>query len=77
MGWIKLIVVSAVGVYSYRSVSRVNQLVRQVGVPSHSLLGKYNSQGGHGLKKAFKEKKNLLLWYILDILKFRSIMIYL
>ena len=51
MGWIKLIVVSAVGVYSYRSVSRVNQLVRQVGVPSHSLLGKYNSQGGHGLKK--------------------------
>jgi len=44
MGWIKLIVVSAVGVYSYRSVSRVNQLVRQVGVPSKTLLGKYNSQ---------------------------------
>jgi len=44
MGLIKLIVVSAVGVYGYRSVTRVNQLVRQVGVPSKSLLGKYNSQ---------------------------------
>jgi len=51
MGWIKLVVVSAVGVYSYRSVSRVNQLVRQVSVPSHSLLGKYNSQTSNKFKE--------------------------
>jgi len=44
MGWIKLVVVTAAGVYGYRSLSRVNQLVRQVAVPSQSLLGKYNSQ---------------------------------
>jgi len=54
MGWIKLVVVSAVGVYSYRSVSRVNQLVRQVAVPSQSLLGKYNSQ----TTSKFKEYKD-------------------
>jgi len=54
MGLIKLVVVSAVGVYSYRSVTRVNQLVRQVGVPSKSLLGKYNSQ----TTNRFKEYKD-------------------
>jgi len=54
MGFIKLVVVSAVGVYSYRSVTRVNQLVRQVGVPSKSLLGKYNSQ----TTNRFKEYKD-------------------
>jgi len=54
MGLIKLVVVSAVGVYSYRSVTRVNQLVRQVGVPSKSLLGKYNSQ----TTNKFKEYKD-------------------
>ena len=44
MGWIKLAVVSAVGVYSVRSVYRVNQLVKQINVPRHTLLDKYNSQ---------------------------------
>ena len=43
MGWIKIAVVSAVGVYSFRSISRVNQLVKQVNVPRHSLLDKYNN----------------------------------
>ena len=44
MGWIKIAVVSAVGVYSFRSVTRVNQLVKQVNVPRHSLLYKYSSK---------------------------------
>ena len=57
MGLIKLVVVGAVGVYSYRSVTRVNQLVRQVGVPSKSLLGKYNSQESHGLNKCENKTK--------------------
>ncbi len=42
MGWIKIAVISAVGVYSFRSVVRVNQLVKQVNVPRHSLLDKYS-----------------------------------
>ena len=41
---LKLAVAGAVGVYSIRSVVRVNQLVKQVNVPNHTLLGKYNSQ---------------------------------
>ena len=44
MVWIKIAAVSAIGVYGYRSVSRVNQLVNQVKVPRHSLLDKYNSK---------------------------------
>jgi len=54
MGLIKLLVVSAAGVYGYRSVTRVNHLVRQVGVPNKSLLGKYNSQ----TTNRFKEYKD-------------------
>ena len=42
MGWFKIAVVSAIGVYSARSVYRVNQLVKQVSVPNHSLLDKYS-----------------------------------
>ena len=42
MGWMKIAVISAVGVYSFRSVTRVNQLVKQVNVPRHSLLDKYS-----------------------------------
>ena len=42
MGWMKIAVISAVGVYSFRSVTRVNQLVKQVSVPRHSLLDKYS-----------------------------------
>ena len=42
MGWIKIALVSAVGVYSFRSVTRVNHLVKQVNVPRHSLLDKYS-----------------------------------
>lgn len=44
MGWIKIAVVSGVGLYSIRSLVRVNQLVKQVSVPRHSLLDKYNCQ---------------------------------
>ena len=44
MVWIKIAAVSAIGVYGYRSISRVNQLVNQVKVPRHSLLDKYNSK---------------------------------
>jgi len=60
MGLIKLIVVSAVGVYGYRSVTRVNQLVRQVGVPSKSLLGKYNSQTTNRSKE-YKDAYKIVL----------------
>jgi len=51
MGWLKIAFVGAVGVYSVRSVVRVNQLVKQVNVPKHSLLGKYNSQPSPNLKQ--------------------------
>lgn len=53
MGWIKIAVVSAVGVYSFRSVTRVNQLVKQVNVPRHSLLYKYSSKSKE-YKDAYK-----------------------
>jgi len=61
MGLIKLVVVGAVGVYSYRSVTRVNQLVRQVGVPSKSLLGKYNSQTTNNRFKEYKDAYKITL----------------
>lgn len=57
MGWMKIAVVSAVGVYSIRSVVRVNQLVKQVNVPRHSLLDNYNIQPSNNYKQykdAFK-----------------------
>merc|ERR1711997_367665 len=57
MVWIKIAAVSAIGVYGYRSISRVNQLVNQVKVPRHSLLDKYNSKTTNGYKEykdAFK-----------------------
>lgn len=57
MVWIKIAAVSAIGVYGYRSISRVNQLVNQVKVPRHSLLDKYNSKTSNGYKEykdAFK-----------------------
>eukprot|EP00092_Neocalanus_flemingeri_P060933 GFUD01073156.1.p1 GENE.GFUD01073156.1~~GFUD01073156.1.p1 ORF type:complete len:244 (+),score=35.31 GFUD01073156.1:73-804(+) len=57
MGWIKLVVASAVGIYSYRSVSRVNQLVRQVAVPSQSLL-EYKDAYKITLPPRFKLLKN-------------------
>jgi len=44
MVWIKIAAVSAIGVYGYRSVTRVNQIVKQVKVPKHSLLDNYNTQ---------------------------------
>ena len=44
MVWMKIAAVSAIGMYGYRSFTRVNQLVKQVKVPRHSLLDKYNSQ---------------------------------
>lgn len=54
MVWIKIAAVSAIGVYSYRSVTRVNQLVKQVKVPRHSLLDNYNTQ----TKNCYKEYKD-------------------
>ena len=49
MGWVKVVVGVGVGLYSYRSLTRVNALVRQVTVPKYSLLAKHNSaQAGIG-----------------------------
>jgi len=53
MGWMKIAVISAVGVYSFRSVTRVNQLVKQVNVPRHSLLDKYSPKSKE-YKDAYK-----------------------
>jgi len=53
MGWMKIVVISAVGVYSFRSVTRVNQLVKQVNVPRHSLLDKYSPKSKE-YKDAYK-----------------------
>lgn len=53
----KIAAVSAIGMYGYRSFTRVNQLVKQVKVPRHSLLDKYNSQTSNSYKEykdAFK-----------------------
>lgn len=59
MGWVKLAVGLGVGVYSYRSVTTVNSLVKQIKVPSSSLLGKHNPSQRHyaqnqDYKDAFK-----------------------
>jgi len=57
MVWMKIVAVSAIGVYGYRSFSRVNQIVKQVKVPRHSLLDKYNTQTTNSYKEykdAFK-----------------------
>jgi len=55
MGWFKIAVVSAVGVYSARSVYRVNQLVKQVSVPNHSLLDKYSQKPNNNQYKEYKD----------------------
>jgi len=56
MGWVKLAVGLGVGLYSYRSVTTVNSLVKQIAVPSSSLLAKYNSHQRYDriYKDAFK-----------------------
>jgi len=57
MVWMKIVAVSAIGVYGYRSFSRVNQIVKQVKVPRHSLLDKYYTQTTNSYKEykdAFK-----------------------
>jgi len=57
MVWMKIVAVSAIGVYGYRSFSRVNQIVKQVKVPRHSLLDKHNTQTTNSYKEykdAFK-----------------------
>jgi len=54
MVWMKIVAVSAIGVYGYRSFSRVNLMVKQVKVPRHSLLDKYNTQ----TTNSFKEYKD-------------------
>merc|ERR1711971_1507932 len=41
MGWVKLVLGVGVAAYSYRSVTHVNSLVRQVTVPKYSLLAKH------------------------------------
>ena len=56
MGWVKLVLGVGVAAYSYRSVTHVNSLVRQVTVPKYSLLAKH-TQAGMGtdrLKMTFK-----------------------
>jgi len=54
MVWMKIVAVSVIGVYGYRSLSRVNLMVKQVKVPRHSLLDKYNTQ----TTNSFKEYKD-------------------
>jgi len=53
MGWFKIAVISAVGVYSFRSITRVSKLVKQVHVPRHSLLDKYSPKSKE-YKDAYK-----------------------
>ena len=56
MGWVKLVLGVGVAAYSYRSVTHVNSLVRQVTVPKYSLLAKH-TQAGMGtdrLKMTFR-----------------------
>ena len=50
MGWVKVAVGVGVGLYSYRSFTRVNSLVRQVRVPTTSLLARHSggNQAGAG-----------------------------
>ena len=45
MGWVKLVLGVGVAAYSYRSVTHVNSLVRQVTVPKYSLLAKHTQAG--------------------------------
>ena len=45
MGWVKLVVGVGVAAYSYRSVTHVNSLVRQIAVPKYSLLAKHTQAG--------------------------------
>ena len=45
MGWVKLVLGVGVAAYSYRSVTHVNSLVRQVSVPKYSLLAKHTQAG--------------------------------
>merc|ERR1712203_603006 len=59
MGWVKLVLGVGVAAYSYRSVSHVNSLVRQVTVPKYSLLAKHtqvaqNKKKSNEYKDAFK-----------------------
>ena len=45
MGWVKMVLGVGVAAYSYRSVTHVNSLVRQVTVPKYSLLAKHTQAG--------------------------------
>jgi len=56
MGWVKLVLGVGVAAYSYRSVTHVNSLVRQVTVPKYSLLAKHtqNKKKSNEYKDAFK-----------------------
>merc|ERR1711971_1162474 len=49
MGWVKLVLGVGVAAYSYRSVTHVNSLVRQVTVPKYSLLAKHTQALVNGL----------------------------
>jgi len=61
MGLVKLVVVGAGLVYCTRSLVRVNQLVRQVGVPSSSLLGKYQNSTQGANCKQYKDAYKITL----------------
>merc|ERR1712037_350604 len=49
MGWVKLVLGVGVAAYSYRSVTHVNSLVRQVTVPKYSLLAKHTQVAQNGV----------------------------
>merc|ERR550539_27372 len=62
MGWVvRLGLVAGLGAVAYRSLTRVNRLVRQVRVPSQSLLGKHSQwQGSKPQLKEYKDAFKLV-----------------
>ena len=60
MGWVKLVLGVGVAAYSYRSVTHVNSLVRQVTVPKYSLLAKH-TQAGMGTDRHIMLFKSITL----------------
>jgi len=62
MGWVKLALGLGIGIYSYRSVTRVNSLVKQIKVPNSSLLGRHPaSQSQHLQHRDYKDAYKISL----------------
>ena len=64
MGWVKLVLGVGVAAYSYRSVTHVNSLVRQVTVPKYSLLAKHTQAGIGNDRHEIKSRSiPLIIWH--------------